>query len=724
MPHAYSYARGVLNTRVHVEEGDTLAELRERFRVPVVLEMPSITYHNASKRARGDVKKSLPYFVGGPIAGKRHDANVQARTLLTLDIEAKEGQHPPPPPQDVLDALEGLGAEGWVYTSLSHTPSAPRYRVVLPLGEPIEGDDLHEEVLKATTRAAAKKLGIDPWCTPESWVLSQPMYLPAKLHDGVFWEAYVDGRQWRTVRVKEAPAQVADMPDDMPDPVLRALQAAGLYLREDPKHKGKHFITCPHAHAHGTTNDSQTVYYEAHHDGNPRAAVKCFDTDPDEDGVPHLTYASLVRWLREEGYLRKEDETADTTSVLEEYDSFAGRASIGRYLETEPAERAFAWDKFAPVGKVTVLAGPGGVSKSMLMLHLMVYGALGLPFGGFNVSGPLKGMYVSYEDDTQELHKRVHRLASALREQDDGMGDLLYDIKGALQKNLLLYAADEEATSWLLMDKRDQRSTPARTARVDWLVGFIRHARLKVLVVDPVVYTHNLEESSPGDMALYMQTLTHIAKAGDCAVVVLHHMHKTAQWATINEINQGSLRGASSFADNSRSVGVMVSMPPKDAPAYGLAADHATTSRYAVFKHVKHNYSASLGTTIFERKGALLVPRVDMPQLSPVEVKEKQEEAKARDRTTTLEIKAFTLLGWLLDQEGGSASVTMMRTGTGIRYALFKEVLQYCVDMGWLDHEQGPNRTVYYSVGVDGKEWHQEREKQGRQADKYGRKKG
>ena len=717
-PTPYSYARGVLNTRVqHTEEDVTLAELRERFRKPVVLEKTSEDYHSATKRVRGDVKKSLPYFVGGVIEGKRHDSNVKARTLLTLDIEAQEGQEAPPAPQDVFDMLEGLGAEGWVYTSLSHKPDAPRYRVVLPLGQHIQELDLNEAVMKASTQSAAKKLGLKNWCTPESWVISQPMYLPAKLKDGVYWEGYTGpGKAWRMVRSadlsKPPTGGPADIPDEREDPVLVGLKRAGHYLHEDPKHPGKHFIVCPFVDQHGTENDTQTVYYEAHHDGNPRPAVKCFDTEPDHDGAPHLTYKALVNWLRDNGHITKADENQDTSTALEDYDTFQDKASISRYLDTVPEERVFAWDKFTPVGKVTVLAGPGGVSKSMMMLHLMVHGALGRSWAGFEVSGPVRGLYVSYEDDTLELHKRVNRLASSLRDADEGMGGILYDINGALSKNLMLYAADDDALNWLIMSKFDQRSAPERTARVEWLIGFIKHARLKVIVVDPVVYTHNLEENNSGDMALYMQTLTYIAKAGDCAVVVLHHMAKTAQWMTLDDINQGSLRGASAFADNSRSVGVMVSMPTKDAPRFGLPTDQATVSRFAVFKHVKHNYSASMGSVVFERKGPLLIPRMDIEPLPPELAKEREDDARAKARQSTVEHKSFTVIGWLLDQDDGAASINMIRNGTGIRYALFKEVITYCLDQGWIQQEQGPNRIVFHTATKVGKKWFEDKEKE------------
>lgn len=694
---SYSTAKGVLSTRTKQHPGGTLADLREQFRKPRVLDTTASHYHGASKRERGDIKKGLDYFVGGALKGRRHDENVVSRTLITLDIEAREGQAQPPSPQDTFDTLEALGAEGWVYTSLSHTPAAPRYRVVLPLGEPLEGDDCTAPVLEATTKAAAKKLGLGPWCTAESSVLSQPMYLPAKLKDGVFWEDYSTGKGWRMQR-PDGVAEGSSKPDPLDaiegprDPVLQALRDAGHYIGAAPRHPGMHYIRCPWADSHSTENDSKTVYYEAHHDGNPRPACKCMSTSHEE-----LTYPKLVQWLRDEGHL-----PADAApEVLDDYEAFDTRARVAQYLQNTPEDREWAWDKFAPVGKVTVLAGPGGVSKSMLMLHLLVYGALGLPFADIKPSGPLRGIYVSYEDDTLELHKRVHGLADALRDADDGLGDLLYDVHGAIDKNLRMFAADEQAVSWLLMRRADMRSTPERTARVDWLVGYLRHARLKVLVLDPVVYTHTLEESSPGDMAAFMQTLTHVAKQAQVAVVVLHHMHKTAQWASLDEINQGSLRGASSFADNSRSVAVMVTLPAKDAPAFGMTAEQA--QKVAVLKHVKHNYSASLGYRVFRREGPLLVHLDNVERLSPAEAAQVRQQQKEADEQRINLQDALVVLPWLLGEPGATSN--MVGLGCHLRPQRRKAVLEACLANGFVDMEPGPNKSQCWSVTPEGAEW-------------------
>lgn len=644
----YARGKGVTNTRT---KSATAATAEEMMCDPVEVPVAATAYARMKKRERGEVKQGLPYFVGGSLRGKRHDDNVSSRTLLTLDIEAQEGQEQPPPPQDVFDALESLGAEGWVYTSISHQPDTPRYRVVLPLLELLEGDSLRTDTLKATTQAAAKKLGLLPWCTPESWVLSQPMYLPACLKGGVFWQKATTGKRWRTVTKTSAERELADIPDAPLDPVLAALQRAGLYLREDPGHKGKHYITCPLADQHGAENETQTVYYEAHHDGNPRPAVKCFDTEPDEDGKPHLTYRILVNWLREAGHLRKTDENGDTATALEDQAEFWASTSIEHMLENEPRPLEFVFEKFLPVGRLAVLGGPGGVSKSALALRLLLAASTGGEFGPFKADKAMRCMYLSYEDDAQTFHIRLRAMYDALNDSADG---LLYDMD-LVRENLRIRAVADDAARWVLMRKQSHNGTPEATERMQWLADLLRDNRVRLLVIDPVAYVHLLEENDAGEMKSLQQALNGIAQYAQCAILALHHMQKAALWASIDDINQGSLRGASSIADNARSVGVLVSMPQKDAPNFGLPASHDTVSRYAVFKHVKHNFSGSLGVHVFERRGPLLVP-TDLRPLAPEERQQLKEERADAKRERKMDSKKMGLLEWLAERPGRSAA--------------------------------------------------------------------
>ena len=714
-PYSYVINGGVTNKRVKSSDNDaTLVDLYNQLHEVTQLDLSAIEYHNGDKSLRYETKKALPYFVGGEFSnGERSDASIKSRTLITLDIEQSDiAGAAPPSPQSIVNRLEELGGAGWVYTSISHTPDRPRYRVVLPLGRPIvvEGSSDAGGTLKESTLAAAKKLGLTEWCAPESYVLSQAMFLPAKLKGGTFYQRLVEGKAWSRV-VKKEPADIpdnipdskkapADIPDERPDFILQAIKAAGLYLKPNKRHPGMHFITCPFADEHGLTNETQTVYYEAHFDGNPKPAVKCFDTVPDVDGKPHLTIASLVRYLKDNDHLTQDQQTE--AGVLDDPDAFDKASDISVLLDTDPVARQWAIEKFAPVGKVTVLAGPGGVSKSMMMLHVLTYAAMGQSWAGFNPEGTLKSLYVSYEDDKQELHKRVNTLANELRTVDNGAFDMLYDVDSSIRRNLRVYAADDNAVSWLLAVKPDRYSPAQRTDRVDWLIDYIKSRGIKLLCLDPAVYTHQLAENDVADMAEYMRILTQIAKHGGCAVVVLHHMNKGGANSSLDDVTSGSLRGASSFSDNARSVMTVVSMPIHDAPTYGLPSDHDTVSRYLVAKHTKHNYSGSMGVQVFERKGALLIPRNDIIRLSAEEAQQAREQQKqeaAQRKMLSYVPRALDVL----NEVSEPVSQNYIAHEMNAKPIIVKDVLSWCVAQEYIEMSDGPNRSRLHELTKSGK---------------------
>jgi hypothetical protein len=679
---------GVRNTRCKVREYASFEEFVADWSEPAQIESRS-------------EKEQLPYFVGGEVRGKRHDENVTARTLVTLDVEAGDGEQQPPKPSGVAKHLQKEGLAFWLYTTASHTASKPRYRVVMPLAEPAP---FNGDRLRTVTLAAAERAGVEKWCKPESWVLSQPMYLPAAVGGKGPQQWHGSGKPIATEAKRSHNDAVADIPDTPLDPVLHALQRAGLYHRADPKQKGKHHIVCPFDAEHGksTADDgtsTQTVYYEAHHDGNPKPSVKCFDTEPDEDGRPHLTYRALVNWLREHGHLRKTDENGDTAGELEDPGEFWDSTSIEHMLQDAPTPLEFVFDKFLPVGRLAVLGGPGGVSKSALALRLLLAASTGSEFGPFKADKPMRCMYLSYEDDAQTFHIRLHAMYDAINESADG---LLYDM-GLVRKNLRIRAVADDAARWVLMRKEGHHGTPVATDRLQWLGDLLRDNRVRLLVIDPVAYVHLLEENDAGEMKALQQALNGMAQYAQCAVLALHHMQKAALWASIDDINQGSLRGASSIADNARSVGVLVSMPQKDAPTYGLPASHETVSRYAVFKHVKHNFSGSLGVHVFERRGPLLVP-TDIRPLAADERQQLKEERADEKRERKLDVKKMGLLEYLADRPGQSAAQIEQgffrgaKDRHGIRVA--------CIDEGLIDApDRGPGKARPHTVTARGLEY-------------------
>ncbi|MFM7008245.1 MAG: AAA family ATPase, partial [Betaproteobacteria bacterium] len=234
------------------------------------------------------------------------------------------------------------------------------------------------------------------------------------------------------------------------------------------------------------------------------------------------------------------------------------------------------------------------------------------------------------------------------------------------------------------------------------LINYVKTRGIKLLCLDPAVYTHQLVENDVADMAEYMRILTQIAKHGGCAVVVLHHMNKGGANSSLDDVTSGSLRGASSFSDNARSVMTVVSMPIHDAPTYGLPSDHDTVSRYLVAKHTKHNYSGSMGIQVFERKGALLIPRNDVIRLSAEEAQEARDAQKreaAQRRMLMLVPRALEVLL----EAGDAVSQNFVAHEMNAKPATVKEVLQWCVDQDYVEMSEGPNRSRLHELNKNGR---------------------
>jgi hypothetical protein len=92
----------------------------------------------------------------GTFSGTRGRTSLVTRTLIALDVEAPTGARiQPPAPADVAARIEALGLTGTVWTTHSHTDVAPRYRVVVPLSEPMP---FHSELMRQADGCVPRRL--------------------------------------------------------------------------------------------------------------------------------------------------------------------------------------------------------------------------------------------------------------------------------------------------------------------------------------------------------------------------------------------------------------------------------------------------------------------------------------------------------------------------------------------------------------------------------------
>lgn len=92
-------------------------------------------YKAMTKAQRGRVK-DIGGFVGGTLAGARRKATeVTGRSLVTLDIDFGSASTP-----DVISDMLA-GTQWCLYTTHSHTPKEPRFRLVVPLSREVTPDE-------------------------------------------------------------------------------------------------------------------------------------------------------------------------------------------------------------------------------------------------------------------------------------------------------------------------------------------------------------------------------------------------------------------------------------------------------------------------------------------------------------------------------------------------------------------------------------------------------
>jgi len=124
-------------------------------------------YDKMSKAKQGKVKDG-PAFVGGLIrGGRRKKANIENRWLVTLDADHVDGDF-------MLNVdLILAGTAYAIYSTHSHRPKKPKYRLVVPSGREMTPDEY-----AAVSRKLAEQIGME-YFDKTTFDVHRLMYLPS-----------------------------------------------------------------------------------------------------------------------------------------------------------------------------------------------------------------------------------------------------------------------------------------------------------------------------------------------------------------------------------------------------------------------------------------------------------------------------------------------------------------------------------------------------------------
>ncbi len=211
-------------------------------------------------------------------------------------------------------------------------------------------------------------------------------------------------------------------------------------------------------------------------------------------------------------------------------------------------------------GHLTLLVAPPGVGKSTHGIARAVALAAGQDITGETVHESVRTWIYNTEDDLDELKRRL--------------GALLQHWSIPFSKIRGRLALNSGADRPLLFARCQQGDMVQRLPDVDACIARIKENDIGLLVVDPFVETHEVNENSNEQIKAVAAMFREVARAANCAVLLVHHTAKPPQGMSDGHAgNMNTARGASALVGVARVVQTLFGMSEGDAEKLGVAPD-------------------------------------------------------------------------------------------------------------------------------------------------------
>jgi hypothetical protein len=196
------------------------------------------------------------------------------------------------------------------------------------------------------------------------------------------------------------------------------------------------------------------------------------------------------------------------------------------------------------------VVAPGSTVKSALRYAQAIALAIGKPITGDHIFVRSLVLLISFEDDVDEIRRRVEAVCQ------------YYHVSREELAGWLFYAAPKN----LNLAEMSRRGSRELGALEKLLRQYIVKLKIDLLMLDPFVKLHALEENDNGAMDFVCDVLAKLAIEYDIAIDAPHHAKK----GIIAPGDADAGRGRSSIRDAGRLVYTLTPMIEKEAEAYGI----------------------------------------------------------------------------------------------------------------------------------------------------------
>jgi Bifunctional DNA primase/polymerase, N-terminal/AAA domain len=220
---------------------------------------------------------------------------------------------------------------------------------------------------------------------------------------------------------------------------------------------------------------------------------------------------------------------------------------------TKLPRRDFVYDQHLVRKYVSVTVSPGGLGKTSLTIAEAMAMVSGRPLLGAPVAAPLRVWLFNAEDPRDEMDRRLMAAYLHYKLKPEDIGDRLYLDTGR-EQDLVLAIEDKKSGFKIIVPV------------VDSIIAEIRAHRIDVMVIDPFVSTHGVNENDNGAIDRVAKLWGRIADETNCAIEIIHHVKKTEGRA--NTVDDS--RGAGALLAAARSGRVLNRMSEDQASEAGV----------------------------------------------------------------------------------------------------------------------------------------------------------
>lgn len=193
-------------------------------------------------------------------------------------------------------------------------------------------------------------------------------------------------------------------------------------------------------------------------------------------------------------------------------------------------------------GFVSVLVAPGGTGKSALAMVVGVSLASGRSLLGEKVWERVNVAFLNLEDPMDELDRRLAAITIRHQIRDEEIRGRFFQHSGE-DRPLHMAEAGEDGFEVIHPDEAA-------------LVEQINANQIGMICVDPFAESHSLEENSNPHMVAAAAAWRRVARATNCAILLVHHVRKPGKNGAAEGID--AARGAKALTDSAR-VGLLLS---------------------------------------------------------------------------------------------------------------------------------------------------------------------